>query len=244
MLQDTPDSMRDIRPSKISGDADLMARVDGILDRLLSEAPVDESEPDVEPEVLLERALVYAARVERRIADQDQRIAYLNDLSQTDELTGLLNRRGFMEHFRRALSSARRYGEHGILLFCDLDNFKSVNDTYGHATGDELLRHTARVLSSSVRDSDIVGRLGGDEFAVVLVQSNWRDGAKRARTLQFRLERSNPTINGKRVPLAVSMGYEHYRPDDEIDDVVCRADMGMYYAKRLRANPVSFAAAE
>ena len=117
----------------------------------------------------LERVLVYAAEAEQKLADREQHIAYLQDLSLTDELTGLYNRRGFVEDFSRALTAAKCFGHEGMLLYCDLDDLKSVNDNFGHAAGDAMLRHAANMLKDSIREIDIVGRLGGDEFAVALI---------------------------------------------------------------------------
>ncbi len=224
--------------------ADLSATIDLIADRLLRDVPPDDSDDETRQQVLLERALIYAARIERQLADQTQRIAYLQDLSRTDDLTGLLNRRGFMDQFRRALAYARRYGHEGLLLYCDLDSFKSVNDAYGHAAGDALLQLTGKTLTGAVRDCDVVGRLGGDEFAVVLVQTSWRDGLKRAQTIQWRLEQATLEFEDHAIPLRVSIGYEAYGPADAIDDLMCRADMAMYYFKRRKQAPIARVAAE
>ncbi len=224
--------------------ADLSATIDLIADRLLRDVPPDDSDDETRQQVLLERALIYAARIERQLADQTQRIAYLQDLSRTDDLTGLLNRRGFMDQFRRALAYARRYGHEGLLLYCDLDSFKSVNDAHGHAAGDALLKLTGETLAGAVRDCDVVGRLGGDEFAVVLVQTSWRDGLKRAQTIQWRLEQTTLDFDGHTIPLRVSIGSEAYGPEDAIDDLICRADMAMYYFKRRKHAPIAQVAAE
>ncbi|MFP6758087.1 MAG: GGDEF domain-containing protein [Alphaproteobacteria bacterium] len=224
--------------------ADLSATIELIADRLLRDVPPDDSDDETRQQVLLERALIYAARIERQLADQIQRIAYLQDLSRTDDLTGLLNRRGFMDQFRRALAFSRRYGHEGLLLYCDLDSFKSVNDAYGHAAGDALLQLTGKTLLDAVRDCDVVGRLGGDEFAVVLVQTSWRDGLKRAQTIQWRLEQTTLDFDDQAIPLRVSIGYEAYGPEDAIDDLICRADMAMYYFKRRKQAPIARVAAE
>ncbi len=230
--------MHEILNNGLSGDTELMTRINSIANRLLRDVPADDSTNGAQQRALLERALAYAAEAEQKLADRDQRIAYLQDLSLTDELTGLLNRRGFIQAFGRALAGARRYGHEGMLLYCDLDDFKSMNDIHGHAAGDELLRHIARVLGDSVRAIDIVGRLGGDEFAIALLQSSWRNGSKRARTVQYQLENSDFAIDGKLIPLRISIGCEPFGPDDQIDDLICRADM------TNRAEPASRVAAE
>ena len=99
-------------------------------------------------------------------------------------------------------------------------------------------------FAGAVRDCDVVGRLGGDEFAVVLVQTSWRDGLKRAQTIQWRLEQTTLDFDGHTIPLRVSIGYEAYGPEDAIDDLICRADMAMYYFKRRKHAPIAQVAAE
>ncbi len=222
----------------------LMDRVNGIADQLLKDLPIGVDGDAAYQQELLERVLQYAAQAEQELMERDQRIAYLQDLSLTDELTELLNRRGFDESLTRALAMARRYGHKGMLLYCDLDSFKSVNDTYGHAAGDQLLRHTATILAESVRECDIVGRLGGDEFAVALVQTSWANGAKRARTLQWQLDNSRLEFEGNMIPVKISIGCEPFGPDDNIDDLICRADMAMYCTKRGKVGMISQSAAE
>lgn len=190
---------------------------------------------DARNRALLERALAVAAAAEQRLTEQNKRIAFLESLSRTDELTGLLNRRGFVEELRRALARARRTGETGVVIFCDVDGFKTINDTYGHAGGDEVLRGIARTIAASVREIDTMARLGGDEFAVLLANTNRRDGAKRARMLQRELDRSTHMLDFDNIRVGVSLGIEPYGPHDEIDDLLARADMDMYCNKRRKA---------
>lgn len=226
--------MSEIMNLTVRSDPNLMTRINVIADRLLRDLP--DGLKTGQENALLERVLVYAAEAEQKLAEREEHIAYLQDLSLTDELTGLFNRRGFVENFSRALAGAKRYGHEGMLLYCDLDNFKAVNDRFGHATGDAMLRHAARVLKDSVREIDIVGRLGGDEFAVALIQSSWRNGTKRARTIQYRLESGDFNFENVAIPMRVSIGCEPFGPDDLIDDLISRADMAMYCIKRRRAD--------
>lgn len=221
------------------GTPGLPATIGAITSLLLKDLPSDLGDRE---QMLLERALRYAADAEQRLADQMQRITQLESLSATDPLTGLLNRRGFESHLALALARARRYGEAGAIIYCDLDHFKDVNDALGHPAGDEVLKGAARELRSSVRESDVVGRLGGDEFAVVLVNTTWPDAAKRARTLDWALNASGIVYRGCDIPLQVSVGIEPYGPQDTVDDLIYRADMAMYYAKRrkhARAVPIA-----
>ncbi len=234
--------MSEILNLTVQSDPDLMTRINVIADRLLKDIP--ESMKSGHEHALLERVLEYAAEAEQMLADREQHIAYLQDLSLTDELTGLYNRRGFVENFSCALAAAKRFGHEGTLLYCDLDDFKSVNDNFGHAAGDAMLRHAANVLKDSVREIDIVGRLGGDEFVVALIQSSWRNGTKRARTVQYRLESGEFNFENAAIPMRVSIGCEPFGPDNMIDDLIGRADMAMYCIKRRRADVMHQIAAE
>ncbi len=241
-IDNRAEAMSEILNLTVQSDPDLMTQINMIADRLLKDIP--DNLKSGHEHALLERVLVYAAEAEQKLAAREEHIAYLQDLSLTDELTGLLNRRGFIENFSRALAGAKRYGHEGMLLYCDLDDFKSVNDRFGHAAGDAMLRHAAKILKDSVREIDIVGRLGGDEFAVALIQSSWRNGTKRARTVQYRLESGEFNFENAAIPMRVSIGCEPFGPDDVIDDLIGRADMAMYCIKRRRADVIHQIAAE
>lgn len=96
-------------------------------------------------------------------------------IAQVDQLTGALTRRGFVEQAEREIARARRNGRFGTLVMIDLDHFKLVNDTYGHAAGDQVLRALSSVISSTLRPIDVFGRLGGEEFAVLLPETTGDD---------------------------------------------------------------------
>jgi diguanylate cyclase (GGDEF)-like protein len=184
---------------------------------------------------LVEKALLAAAEVEQQLVAQSHRIAYLETLSVTDELTGLLNRRGFEEAFRRSLVASGRYGDEGVLIVCDLDEFKTVNDRYGHFAGDAMLRQVGQLLKTQIRDTDFVARLGGDEFAVILVPTGWRNGLKRAQTLGRALNRLSVHIDEQSITVNASIGVERFGPNDsDTDTLLARADMAMYCNKRRR----------
>ena len=181
-------------------------------------------------------ALVAVLDAERRMVQQRDHIMYLERLTMTDELTGLLNRRGFQAQLRRALAAADRYEERGLLAYVDLDGFKPVNDTYGHAAGDEVLRQVARVLNDNVRDTDCVGRLGGDEFAILLTRTSPKDGVKRARWLEELVNTTVVDWQGREIALRASFGFQRYGPNDDEHELLKRADSAMYNAKRLRGD--------
>ena len=233
--------MEQVSASLSTGDPELMDLIGVIASRLIENMPETESQSEERKDALLERALMYAAQAEQQIASQNQRIEYLQSLSYTDELTGLFNRRGFAEQLKRTLAAARRFGHTGVLVYCDLDNFKEINDTHGHCMGDKVLRRIAEVARQSLREIDIIARLGGDEFAMLIAQTKWADGQKRAQTLQWALE--GLPADGM-PPITVSMGIEPYGPNDTPEELVRRADMAMYYAKRRKKGPMIRDAAE
>jgi diguanylate cyclase (GGDEF)-like protein len=139
--------------------------------------------------------------ISRHLKEQNKRIADLESLATSDALTQVLNRRGFEEALTHELSVARRHGVGGVLIFVDLDEFKPVNDTYGHAAGDEVLRTVSNLLRGHIRDTDYIGRLGGDEFAILLPRSNKRNGLRRAEDLDRKLNNAYASWDGKQIAL-------------------------------------------
>lgn len=167
------------------------------------------------------------ARLRRRIVELEQMV-------HTDELTGLLNRRGFDRQLQRTLSSASRYDENGVLIYIDLDGFKSVNDSHGHAAGDKVLGTVAKQLSENIRDTDFAGRLGGDEFAVLLTRTSWPNGRFRANILGTQLNQTLVNWRGSTMTVSASLGVQNYDSRDAGFDLLNKADKAMYENKRRR----------
>ncbi|HLI22877.1 MAG TPA: diguanylate cyclase, partial [Stellaceae bacterium] len=175
---------------------------------------------------LIEWAREVTATANHRVAELERRLAHLETLIGNDELTGLLNRRGFLSVFARANAAAKRGGPGGVVAVCDLDGFKKVNDALGHAEGDELLRRIGAVFRRKIRKMDAAGRLGGDEFALMLVGVS---AAAARRKCQW-LERVIGTIG-----IGASFGLATFDGEESEDAVLHRADMAMYEAKRRNA---------
>lgn len=195
-------------------------------------------------EALLHRALAYAAVAEQRLATQAEQLAYLESLTATDELTGLLNRRGFLKALDHALARSRRFGETGMVLYIDLDGFKSVNDRLGHGAGDTVLREVARTVSLTIREVDVAARIGGDEFAVALARIGRADGLRRARALQSKLDEAHASHAGHTIPIRATVGATTFGAADSAAEVIARADLAMYEEKRRKSQPVAVSAAE
>ena len=186
---------------------------------------------------LLDWALAAAAAAEQRIADLEERLAYLEGLSVTDELTGALNRRGFGLELTRAIAAASRGGPRGVLIVCDLDGFKAVNDLYGHRAGNEVLRQVAARLRRRVRKNDVVGRLGGDEFALLLIGATLGNARRKCSCLARDLNARPPEIDGAPIPLSASFGLAQYDGSEDQEALLHRADMAMYEQKRGTGEP-------
>lgn len=154
-----------------------------------------------------------------------------HEMSRTDPLTGLLNQRGFRELTQREIARAERRRAPCTLLYIDIDGFKGVNDSRGHAVGDELLVDVARTLSSSARQVDVVGRLGGDEFAVLLSDADGRSASRSAHRLSGALD-DLCTRDGW--PVRFSIGVVTFMEHPaSVDTLLSEADGLMYDAKRL-----------
>lgn len=189
-------------------------------------------------------ALEAARETENRRAWMTGRIAELEQLSMTDELTELLNRRGFQAEMKRALAQADRYHEQGVLIYVDLDAFKPINDTFGHPAGDAVLQRVARIMSETVRDTDCIGRLGGDEFAVLLVRTSWQAGLDKAEVIERLLNNASVTWQRRIIHIRASLGFQCYGPDSDCRELMDKADDAMYRTKKLRSKLVAGASAK
>lgn len=170
------------------------------------------------------------ADADRRVEILEQRLAHLETLIGSDELTGLLNRRGFLSVFARANAAAKRGAPGGVIVVCDLDGFKKVNDELGHAQGDELLRRLGTIFRRKTRKMDAAARLGGDEFALMLVGVS---PAAARRKCQW-LERVIGTIG-----VGASFGLATFDGEESEEAIIHRADMAMYEEKRRNAAAVA-----
>jgi diguanylate cyclase (GGDEF)-like protein len=203
-------------------------------------SPIADEEPAESLDRLaLRDTLERLTEAEELIAKQQERIEYLESLTMTDELTGLLNRRGFNTNFARALRKARRSGIGGVMVMIDLDGFKGINDIHGHLAGDAYLRQVARILASLVRDHDVVARFGGDEFSILLTETDSATGFARAHEIADAARASSMIWNGKTLPIRFSIGVDPYGPDDREDEVIRKADARMYREKSARRPIVS-----
>lgn len=172
------------------------------------------------------------------------RLRFLMDLlsnkAQIDALTGLRNRGYLDERLVQLVALTRRNRDEVYsAILCDVDNFKILNDTYGHAAGDAVLRRVAGLLTDNLRRTDFVGRLGGDEFAMLLPRTSAEGGANRLLALRRLLDPVALLWNGATITVGASVGVETFGGDETGDGtrLLARADASMYRSKHLRADP-------
>ena len=168
-----------------------------------------------------------------------ERIEGLQRLALLDPLTELPNRRCINMKLRSRIDEMGRYGWPCGVLFVDIDNFKVVNDAFGHIIGDRVLKMVARTLSSSLRSYDILGRYGGEEFIAIIANVNSTQLYSFANRLRLLVEKSNLNTNSGTVSVTISIGATLARSNDTLDSVIKRADQLMYHSKAAGRNRVS-----
>lgn len=174
----------------------------------------------------------------REIARLQRELAHASEQVRHDPLTGVLNRSGLDEAMDREIARARRSGLPLSLAMLDIDNFKQLNDTFGHRTGDDALRHLALVISESLRTQDLVARYGGEEFLIVLPDTHIDTAAEVVRRLQRELTKRFFLTNNQRLLITFSAGVALIHPEEDPYTAVDRADKAMYTAKRNGKNRV------
>jgi diguanylate cyclase len=171
-----------------------------------------------------------AAEIDRRKALEQA----LKQMAETDPLTGLYNRRAYELLFEQEIGHARRHGTPLSVCIADLDHFKRINDTFGHTTGDEVLRRTAALLRGTLRATDIVGRLGGEEFIFLLPETGSEQADLICRTL---LKKLSAADMGTDIRITATIGITELRPTDkELNALIRRADAALYTGKTAGRN--------
>lgn len=175
--------------------------------------------------------------------------ARLRKLVYRDELTGLLNRRGFFAVTERIFKAAHRERKQkdnrklfrvgGLaILFCDLDRFKSINDRYGHEVGDKALRHAARIVSNQIREIDIIARWGGEEIVVCLVGADEEHAVLIAEEIRKSVSSQHFIAKAAAIPLFLSIGVAGLKNEASLEELLEKADEAMYLAKKFGRNRV------
>jgi diguanylate cyclase (GGDEF)-like protein/PAS domain S-box-containing protein len=173
------------------------------------------------------------------ITDRKRFEGELRVYAERDPLTGLLNRRRLAEELARAIAENDRYGTPAMLLVCDLDNLKLVNDTLGHTAGDELIKGVARAFGERVRETDVLARMGGDEFAVLLPHTGLEQALAMAERLRAAVLELDLVAGGQKLHTTVSVGIAPVGDGLTAGGSLVAGDLAMYEAKRRGRNRIA-----
>jgi len=173
-------------------------------------------------------------RLRRQLLERQDHSYILRNLAMIDPLTGLYNRRFAEQRLTAEVARSERRGHPLTVLTLDLNNFKEINDTYGHPAGDQVLQEFASRLNKVIRGSDLAVRLGGDEFLVVLPECTLEQ-------LELVLERLSSfelEWQGQKIPVTFSAGWKNYEKGDRPEEMLAGADQALYTNKRATKNPM------
>ena len=197
----------------------------------------------VQTEALRARDKMVLARqevqdAEQRIHTLEAKLQHLSELVREDQLTGSLNRRGLDDVFERETARSDRRGTPLCIAMLDLDDFKRLNDTYGHQAGDAALKHLVKIVKETLRSMDVIARFGGEEFLILLPETTVEAAASTMTRLQRELTRHFFLHDNEKVLITFSAGVALRLPNEDQADLVKRADSAMYQAKQTGKNRV------
>jgi diguanylate cyclase (GGDEF)-like protein len=173
-------------------------------------------------------------RLRSELAKALARIEGLQASADTDFLLDIPNRRGFERELNRSIAYIKRYHASGALIVLDVDRLKPINDAFGHAAGDQVLKAIVAALSRQIRSSDVIGRLGGDEFALLLWNLSETDARAKAASLEQAVDGLSFTFRGRSVSAGASAGVAILGPQAEAGRALEEADSAMYVRKAQR----------
>ncbi len=173
------------------------------------------------------------------LEEQKELVRNLERLANTDSLTGVWNRRYFLNIAEQETQRSRRYNRPLSVLMIDIDHFKKVNDTYGHVVGDEVLIMMTETVIHYLRNVDVLGRFGGEEFVALLPETDSKAALITGERIRENIEQITIPVEGKLVSITVSIGVSSYQLGDaNIDVLIQRADEALYQAKNQGRNRV------
>jgi len=187
--------------------------------------------------------IAYYAAIERDLTEYKRLQTHLESMANTDSLTGLHNRQSFMHRAEKEFNRARRYSRPLSAVMIDVDHFKNINDRYGHAVGDEVLRQVSAICQFNLRGSDLLGRIGGEEFVLLLPDTPLANAMFVAERMREQLAKAPIKIDGLIIPTTASFGVASQTDSDtSFEAILERADAAMYNAKHSGRNKVKSAA--
>src|SRR5882672_1787716 len=178
-------------------------------------------------------------RLKTQLARTLARIEELEASADTDFLLDIPNRRGFERELNRAIAYIKRYRTSGALIVLDVDRLKPINDAFGHAAGDQVLKAIVATLLAQVRSSDVIGRLGGDEFALLLWNLSETDAKAKAAALEETIDGLTFVFDGRTIAAGASAGVSILDTHSEAGRALEAADSAMYVRKALRRHETS-----
>ncbi len=186
-------------------------------------------------EVQIKSLIEENERLHAALLEMRARIATLEQLADTDTLTPLPNRRAFMRRLEAVVQYAARHYTPAAVLYIDLDGLKRINDDHGHHAGDAVLLHLARLLTHSLRATDMVARIGGDEFGLILDHLNEADAAAKAKALSDYVSAQQVEVGPATIAIRVTIGLAMVRAGESVAGLVERADAAMYANRHHRS---------
>ena len=220
--------------------ADNISELNSILDDVLKETRTVQAEAlKARDKMVLARQEVQDA--ESRIHALEAKLQHLSELVREDQLTGSLNRRGLDDVFDRETARSDRRGTPLCIAVLDLDDFKKLNDTYGHIAGDAALKHLVKIVKETLRSMDVIARFGGEEFLILMPETTIEAAASTMTRLQRELTKHFFLHDNEKVLITFSAGVALRRPNEEQTELVKRADKAMYTAKQTGKNRVVMA---
>ncbi len=214
-----------------------ITELNNVMDDVLRETQL------IQEEARSSRDQIMAARreadeAENRIKELEKKLEKMSELVKEDQLTGSLNRRGFDDVYEREAARADRRNTSLCVALLDLDNFKALNDTYGHFAGDEALIHLVRVVKDTLRPTDVIARFGGEEFLILLPDTRVEDATLTMIRVQRALTKHFFMYKNEQILITFSAGVAQRSPNEDQDAVTNRADAAMYRAKKAGKNRV------
>jgi diguanylate cyclase len=241
MVSTTDNYQRTIRGfSQQISQAGNIADLNSVLSEIMTETQKAQEEATRSRDAMVD-ARQEVEKAEERIQALEQQLQQMGELVREDQLTGSLNRRGMDESLDREIANALRRETPLCVALLDLDDFKRINDTHGHATGDEVLVHLVQVIRETLRKLDVIARFGGEEFVILMPETSPQDAVQIITRVQRELTKRIFMHESQRLLITFSAGVAVYQPGESQADLLKRTDVALYKAKNAGKNRIVFA---
>ncbi|WP_284075799.1 GGDEF domain-containing protein [Herbaspirillum aquaticum] len=241
MVSTTDNYQRTIRGfSQQISQAGNIADLNSVLSEIMTETQKAQEEATRSHDAMVD-ARQEVEKAEERIQALEQQLQQMGELVREDQLTGSLNRRGMDESLDREIANALRRETPLCVALLDLDDFKRINDTHGHATGDEVLVHLVQVIRETLRKLDVIARFGGEEFVILMPETSPQDAVQIITRVQRELTKRIFMHESQRLLITFSAGVAVYQPGESQADLLKRTDVALYKAKNAGKNRIVFA---